>query len=146
MAKEINTEILIHATPETIWAIFADFKNYQTWNPFLKSISGEVKKGNKIKAVIQQNEKSTMTFTPVVLAFEPRKELRWLGRLLFAGLFDGEHCFELIDHGNGTTTFRHSEKFNGILVPLFAKQLDNTTKAGFERMNRKLKELAEQNS
>ncbi len=58
-----------------------------------------------------------------VLSFEPNKELRWLGHLLVTGLFDGEHRFELIDNGNGTTTFRHSETFNGILVPLFKKLL-----------------------
>ncbi len=36
------------------------------------------------------------------------------------------------------------EKFKGILVSLFKKQLDNNTKRGFEEMNKKLKELAEQ--
>jgi hypothetical protein len=85
-----------------------------------------------------------MTFKPKVLTFETNKELRWLGHFLFAGFFDGEHQFELIDNGNGTTTFRQSEKFKGILVPLFKKQLDNNTKRGFEKMNIKLKEIAEQ--
>lgn len=144
MAKEIKTEILIHARPEKIWTILTDFSNYKDWNPFIKSISGEVKTGNKIKVVIQPSETNSMTFTPVVLAFDPNKELRWLGRLLFKGVFDGEHTFELIDQRNGTTLFIQSETFKGILVPLFAKQLDTNTKSGFEKMNRKLKELAEQ--
>jgi hypothetical protein len=47
-------------------------------------------------------------------------------------------------NGDGTTTFKQSENFKGILVPFFKKSLDNNTKKGFEEMNRKLKELAEQ--
>ncbi|HTO15745.1 MAG TPA: SRPBCC domain-containing protein [Edaphocola sp.] len=143
MAKEIKTEILINAKPEKIWSILTNFDNYPNWNPFIKSIKGEVKVGNKITARIEPPEAKGMTFKPKILTFETNKELKWLGHLLFAGLFDGEHKFELIDNKNGTTTFRQSEKFKGILVPLFKKQLDNNTKKGFEEMNKKLKELAE---
>jgi hypothetical protein len=143
MAKEIKTEILINASPEKIWTILTHFDNYPNWNPFIKSIKGEVKVGKKITARIEPPNAKGMTFKPRILVFNPNKELRWLGHLLFAGLFDGEHKFELIDNGNGTTTFIQSEKFKGILVPFFKKQLDNNTKKGFEAMNIKLKELAE---
>ncbi|MDN3676077.1 SRPBCC domain-containing protein [Flavobacterium paronense] len=144
MAKEIKTEIVINAKPEKVWAILTDFKSYPNWNPFIKSIIGDVKVGNKITARIEPPKAKGMTFKPKVLTYETNKELKWLGHLLLAGLFDGEHKFELIDNGNGTTTFKQSEKFKGILVPLFKKQLDNNTKKGFEAMNSKLKELAEQ--
>ena len=144
MAKEIKTEILIYASPVKIWSILTNFDNYPSWNPFIKSIKGEVKVGNKITARIEPPEASGMTFKPKILTLETNKELSWLGHLLFAGLFDGEHKFELIDNGNKTTTFKQSEKFNGLLVPLFKKQLDTNTKNGFAAMNMKLKELAEQ--
>lgn len=144
MAKEIKTEILIYALPEKIWSILTNFDNYPSWNPFIKSIKGEVKVGNKIRARIEPPEASGMTFKPKILTLETNKELSWLGHLLFAGLFDGEHKFELVDNGNETTTFKQSEKFNGLLVPLFKKQLDTNTKNGFAAMNMKLKELAEQ--
>lgn len=145
MAKEIKTEILIHATPDKVWSILTNFDNYPNWNPFIKSIKGNPKVGNKIVARIEPPQSKGMTFKPKILVFEPNKELRWLGHLLFKGLFDGEHKFELIDNGNGTTTFIQSEKFKGLFLPLFKKQLDNSTKKGFEEMNKKLKELAEQN-
>ncbi|MEJ8597479.1 SRPBCC domain-containing protein [Riemerella anatipestifer] len=141
MAKEIKTEILINATPEKVWSILTNFDNYPNWNPFIKSIKGEVKIGNKIKVSIQPPNSKEMTFKPRVLAFETNKELRWIGHLLFKGLFDGEHKFELIDNGNGTTTFKQSEKFKGIFVGLL--NLENTKKR-FEAMNKKLKELSEQ--
>ena len=128
MAKEIKTEILINATPEKVWSILTNFENYPNWNQFIKSIKGDVKVGNKITARIEPPEAKEMTFKPKILTLETNKELSWIGHLLFVGLFDGEHKFELIDNRNGTTTFRQNEKFKGILVPLFKKQLDNNTK------------------
>ncbi|WP_228479091.1 SRPBCC family protein [Flavobacterium soyangense] len=46
-----------------------------------------------ITAKIEPLEAKGMTFKPKVLAFETNKEFRWLGHLLFPGLFDGEHKF-----------------------------------------------------
>lgn len=140
MAKEIKTEIVINASPAKVWVILNDFINYPQWNPFIKSIKGEVKVGNKITVRIEPANAKGMTFKPKVLAYETNKELRWIGHLLFSGLFDGEHKFELIDNGNGTTTFIQSEKFKGILVGLL--NVENTKK-GFKAMNEKLKELVE---
>jgi hypothetical protein len=143
MREEIKTELIINVTPDKIWAILTRFDNYPNWNPFIKSIRGEVKVGNKITARVEPPGAKGMTFKPKVLAYETHREIRWIGHLLFPGLFDGEHKFELIDNGNGTTTFKQSEKFRGVLVPIFKKMVDNNAKKGFEEMNNKLKDLAE---
>ena len=144
MAKEIKTTILIQATPTAVWTVLTHFETYPKWNPFIKSISGDLKVGNKITARIEPPGAKGMTFKPTILALETNKKFTWLGHLWFTGLFDGEHSFELIDNGNGTTTFIQSERFKGILVPLFKKMLDVNTIQGFEAMNRALKEVAEQ--
>jgi hypothetical protein len=143
MAKEIKTQIRIEASPKKVWEILTDFNKYPDWNPFIKSIKGVVAVGNKIVARIEPPEAKGMTFKPKVLAFNKNKEFRWIGHLIIKGLFDGEHKFELIDNEDGSTTFIQSEKFEGILVPLFKKMLDKNTVNGFNRMNEKLKELAE---
>ena len=140
MAKEIKTEIVIHATPEKIWKILTDFGNYPQWNPFIVSVTGEVENGNKIVVSIKPPDRKGMIFKPTILTKINNKELSWQGRLLFKGLFDGKHKFELIDNGDGTTTFIQSEKFSGIFVWLFNTR---NTKKGFNAMNQKLKELAE---
>ena len=145
MAKEIKTEIQINASPEKVWSILTKFEDYPNWNPFIKSISGEVKPGNKIKTRIEPPKAKGMTFRPKVIVFEKNKEFSWLGHFFIPGLFDGEHRFKLIKNENETTTFIQSEKFNGILVPLFKKMLDVNTINGFNEMNQKLKELAEKN-
>jgi hypothetical protein len=74
------------------------------------------------------------------LTYQVNKEFSWIGHLLIQGLFDGKHTFELIDNGNGTTTFRQSEKFKAILVWMFNAE---NTKKGFGKMNKKLKIMAE---
>lgn len=143
MALELKTEITIHSDPAKVWAILTDFAKYPDWNPFIPSLQGEAKKGSKLKVRILPPGAKGMVFTPKVLSAEPHKELRWLGHLLFPGLFDGEHAFELVAQADGTTLFKHSERFKGILVGLFKKQLLNNTLKGFEAMNQKLKERAE---
>ncbi|MNJ86145.1 Polyketide cyclase / dehydrase and lipid transport [compost metagenome] len=143
MKMELRTEIVIEATPGKIWGILTAFDRYPDWNPFIKFIEGEQKVGAKIRAQIAPPGAKGMTFKPTVLAFEKEKEFKWIGRLLFPGLFDGEHRFQLIDNGNGTCTFIQAERFKGILVPLFKKMLETNTLEGFHTMNRHLKEEAE---
>ena len=143
MAKELITEIKIKANPTKVWAVLTDFRSYSTWNPFIKSLTGNVQVGNTIMARLEPPKASGMTFKPKVLVFEANKKFVWLGHLFIKGLFDGEHSFELIDNLDGTTTFIQSEKFGGILIPLFKKMLDTNTKEGFESMNNELKERVE---
>ena len=134
----IETRIQINAPAEKVWEIFSDFEQYPEWNPFVKSLTGEVAKEKQITAVLPG-----MTFKPTVLKFEKDKELRWLGKLFFKGLFDGEHYFILQKNEGGSTTFVHGENFSGLLVGLFRKKLETETKAGFEEMNEALKARAE---
>lgn len=144
MAREITTSIIINAPAEKVWTILTDFNNYPNWNPFIKSIKGNVEKGNRISVQITPPGGKEMGFTPKVLAFDKHKEFRWLGHLFIPGIFDGEHKFQLIQNEDGTTRFIHSEKFRGILVPFLKKMLQTSTKKGFEFMNEKIKEMAEQ--
>lgn len=141
MSLEIKTAIVINAKPKAVWEVLTNFENYPNWNPFVKSIAGEVKVGNQINIQVQN-----MKFKPTVLTFKQNKEFRWLGHLFFKGLFDGEHRFKLVDNGDGSTKFEHSEKFGGILVPLFKQKLLSQTKLGFEEMNRQLKHKVENNA
>jgi hypothetical protein len=143
MALIIKTEIIINANPKKIWGILTDFKQYPYWNPFIKSIIGNVVVGEKISVIIEAPKTKSMTFKPEILTFVDSKELSWLGHLLFPGIFDGRHKFELITNTNGTTTFIQSEEFRGLLVPLFKKQLNENTKKGFIKMNKALKKMAE---
>lgn len=141
MAKKIETQIIINAAPQKVWEILTDFNNYPNWNPFIKSIAGSINIGSTLKVTIEPEEGKGMTFKPVVQSLVKNKELSWLGKLLFKGVFDGKHKFQLIDNGNGITTFIQSEEFSGILVSFI--NLDKTAE-GFNTMNQSLKEWAEE--
>ena len=138
MALELRTQIMIKAKPEKVWEVLMDFEKYAEWNPFILSIMGKAAVGEKLNVHIQG-----MKFRPKVKKLALGQNFVWLGHLLFPGIFDGRHSFELEEQADGSTHFIHSESFKGILVPLFKKQLMNQTQAGFEAMNEALKARVE---
>src|SRR5437588_4999255 len=83
-----------------------------------------------------------MTFKPTVLRVAPARELAWLGRVLVPGVFDGEHTFTIEQLDGGRSRLVQSERFSGVLVPMFAKAL-TATEHGFEAMNVALKQRSE---
>ncbi len=140
----LYTEIEIEASAERVWAVLVDFASYSQWNPFIRSAVSVPQQGARLQIVIQPSGGKAMRFSPVVLAAEAGRELRWLGRFLVPGLFDGEHSFIIEPLVEGKVRFQQSEKFSGILVGLFRASLDRDTKRGFEEMNRALKARAEE--
>ncbi|KLE10898.1 SRPBCC domain-containing protein [Aliarcobacter butzleri] len=139
--NEIETFIKINSKADKIWQELINFDEYKNWNPSIIDISGELEKNKTLKIVVKIDEK-TMIFKPIVLECEENKELRWLGKLLFNGIFDGEHYFLIKENIDGTCTFIQGEKFSGILIPFFGKMILKTKK-GFEAMNQELKKRVE---
>jgi hypothetical protein len=82
-----------------------------------------------------------MTFRPRVLAVRPGVLLRWIGRLIMPGIFDGTHQFALEDLG-GHTRLTQSETFSGILVP-FTGTTISRTEGDFRALNQALKQRTE---
>ncbi|HEY8850742.1 MAG TPA: SRPBCC domain-containing protein [Gemmatimonadaceae bacterium] len=139
----IETEIEIRASAERVWELLTEFASYPRWNPFVRSIEGELIVGKNLSVFIQPPGSRGMRFRPTLLAVSPTRELRWKGKLLLPGLFDGEHYFKLENAPNGGVLFRQGERFTGILVPLFRKSLDRATEQGFIAMNEAVKREAE---
>ena len=126
-----------------MWQLLTDFASYPQWNPFIRRISGEPSAGKRLEVRLEPPASRGITIRPKVLDAEPNHQLRWLGHLFVAGLFDGEHSFVIQPLGENRVRFVQREAFRGLLVPLFAQSLDNNTLRGFEEMNRALKEQAE---
>lgn len=139
----LHTEIRIQADSEAIWRVLTDFDGYPEWNPFIKSLTGEMVPGNTIRVLLQPQTGSAMRFSPKVLWVEPNRGFGWLGKLGLKGIFDGEHHFEIQPHPNGGCILQQFEHFDGILVPIFKKNLLTHTKADFERLNQAIKQRAE---
>lgn len=138
--KQIKTKIVINCNIEKVWQILMNFNEYPEWNSFIKYIKRSENEKNKLEVKIQPPNKNMMVFRPTIIDEIPNKRFSWKGKLLFSGLFDGEHFFELISNNDGSTTFIHSEKFSGILLPFIDL---SATEKGFILMNNELKALSE---
>lgn len=145
MAKHhLHTEIEIDASAQRVWAVLLDFASYPQWNPFIKSIAGVPRQGARLEVTVQPSGGKAMRFSPVVLTADAGRELRWLGRFLLPGVFDGEHRLLIEPLGEGKVRFQQSERFSGLLVGPSRGSLDRDTRRGFDDMNRALKARVEE--
>ena len=139
---DIRTTVEIAASPEQVWEVLVNFTDHPCWNPFVREIRGETRVRAMLDVRIVQANGSAMRFRPKVLVASPKQEFRWKGRLLLAGLFDGEHYSLLEEHVAGSL-LRHGEKFSGLLPRLMGRRLLDNVRTGFEAMNPALKREAE---
>jgi hypothetical protein len=142
MVRSISHTIEIDAAPEAVWSELADTGAYPGWNPFVRRLEGQLGQGERLEVEIEPPGGRAMTFKPTVLEATPGRELRWLGRFLVRGLFDGEHSFEIEPLGPGRSRLTQAERFSGLLVRPFAGTLEKTER-GFEAMNCALKARVE---
>jgi hypothetical protein len=140
--REIRTEIEIGASPEEVWRVLTAFSQFGQWNPFIPRIDGGLAEGKTLRVRLAPPGGKAMTFRPTVLRAEAPREFRWVGHLLFPGVFDGEHIFELEDLG-GRTRFVQREEFRGILAGPMLGVLRSSTERGFIAMNEALRRRVE---
>ena len=140
--KTIEAVTEIDASVEAVWAELSAVATYSEWNPFITTFEGELVVGSRVQVRIAPPGGRPMTFRPTITAVEEARRLEWLGRLLVPGVFDGRHCFQLEDLGQGRTRLTQTEAFSGVLVGLTGKTLERT-RAGFEAMNQAVRLRAE---
>ncbi len=80
---KVRTEIEIKAPASQVWQILTDFERYPGWNPFIKTIEGELQKEAKLNVRLGSPEEQGMTFKPQITEVETGKSFRWLGQLLY---------------------------------------------------------------
>ena len=143
MSITIETTVDIDAPKQSVWDVLTDFSAYREWNPDMQ-IEGTARVGNNLTVHTGASGGRGMTFRPTVLAATPGVELRWLGRLGFGGILDGEHFFILDRNADGTTHLTHGERYSGALVAL-TKPFSNKhrNQDGYDRFNRVLKQRVE---
>jgi len=140
--KAIETQIDIRADAQTVWDVLTDFAAYEAWNPFIRSVVGEARQGARLRVRIEPPGHRPMAFRPRIVHCQPGRELRWVGRVLLPGAFDGTHQFRIAACGVGVR-FYQCETFTGIAAPLFGGAEVQAVKEGFELMNDKLRQRCE---
>ena len=143
MSRTLHTDIEIQATADQVWEVLTDFAAYRDWNPFIVEASGTPRPGQRLELHMRLPGRA-QTFRPEVLEADRGRKLRWLGRLLVPGLFDGEHSFAIEPVGPDRVRLTQHEEFRGLLAPLLLARIGEPTLAGFQQMNEALKARAEQ--
>ena len=140
--KEINYEVEIQASPEEVWQVLTDLDEYADWNPLLHDAVGKVQQGEKVDVTFQTASKKG-TLHCKVIKVEQNRELRWKYHVLLPGLFKGEHIFTIEPIEEKRVRFIDREIFNGLFVPLLAKDIDTNSKEAMEAMDKALKARVE---
>jgi len=141
--RVIETTIDIEASASKVWSVLARGETWKEWNPFISAVRGDFVAGNSVGITVVPPGHDAITFEPVVLVVAPEREIRWRGKFLIPGLFDGEHVLILEALENGRTRLHHAEKFTGMFVAFGPSSVFDATKAGFEAMNEALKARVE---
>jgi hypothetical protein len=110
--------------------------------PVHDSGEGELVEGTKLAIKFEPPGGRQMEFKPTVIEVEPGRSVRWLGRFILPGLFDGEHTLAIETVGDSAARFTQHERFSGVLTA-FSGKLFERTQAGFVAMNEALKRRCE---
>lgn len=136
---EIRHEILIPAPVEQVWHTLIDFPSYSEWNSQLTYLGGEVKKGGLLHLRLAAAGADPYEFKPVVSYFEENTRFAWLAVTGVAGVFDGEHFFELSPAPGGSTRLINREEYRGILSQVMRHlPMMKQAPAGFVKMNEEI--------
>ncbi|CUH66861.1 Polyketide cyclase / dehydrase and lipid transport [Thalassovita gelatinovora] len=127
---EINTAIDLPASIDAVWLVLADIESYPQWNPYHVRVDRVLQRGRKLTVDIVKPNGKSLTIRPRVLEVEEHRSLVWDGGP--AGLFRGEHRFDLEPINPGCTRLHHTEVFSGLFVSY--AELD-AIEPGYKRMN-----------
>ena len=132
-SRETSVSISIQADPAIVWTLLTNAPDFPRWNSTVVSISGEIKKGEKIKLRSTLDEKRT--FKLKVKEFAPEKRMVW-------GDGKGNRVYTLKNEENGHLIFSMQEKIGGFMFPLYAGYIPPFDEA-FEQFASDLKKEAE---
>jgi uncharacterized membrane protein len=82
--RRIETRVEINAPPGVVWALLTDFSGMPAWNPFIKSISGNLVQGGRLIVHIVPPGRSGMWFKPDCSRASPRTGTALVRPLAFA--------------------------------------------------------------
>lgn len=141
--KELTTEIQIHSSPEILWKVITDFKNYYQWNPILQKIKGEPLIGKQLEIHLITVGGKKRVYHPKVIKITPNHELRWKGTFFFSQIFSGERIFLIEKLSENKVNFVNKEIFSGIGVRFTSPKMEDEIVASFKKMNEALKKTIE---
>jgi hypothetical protein len=139
---QLRSEVEIDAPLAHVYRILSDFPRYETWNPYLTSVRGELVVGRKLRVELSLPEGDSYVLEPVVTRVTEGAELRWRGRFWSSALLEAESALLLSEPRPGVTRVVHDQDFSGFFLR-FAGNALTLAARGAVYMNQALKKRAE---
>jgi hypothetical protein len=137
--KHYESNSVINASPQAIWAILTDAPGYAKWDSGVERVEGRIAHGEKVKVISEVNP--GRAFPVKVSEFSPDRSMTWTGGMP-GGLFKGVRTFTLSPEGSGTTRFTVREEYTGPLLPLIWRTMPDLGPS-FDQFANGLKKQAE---
>lgn len=144
--REIRTDSEMMVPVERLWELLTDLSAYPQWNPLFPKAAGEFGAGAPLELAVKLPGIEQFAITPTVLAIVPPKELCWLHRSRFPGLFYWEYRFEIEPLAVDRVRLIQRSIFRGVLAPLYAFGLGAAVRQGSETLNAAVKRWGEKGS
>jgi hypothetical protein len=132
-----RVEDSIQSSPNRIWTLLTNAKDFPRWNSTVTAIDGEIRDGQRIRIHVPGTDR---TFAPLISSVVPAVHMTWTGG--FAPLFKGVRTFELTPQSDGSTLFVMQERFSGLMLPIVGRAMPDLGPV-FERYAADLKHEAE---
>lgn len=141
--RQIHTQIDIEAPASIVWSILADFGMYRRWNPLIRGVLGHATSGRQIEVRLAAPPGADVAARLTIVHLQKDHEMTWLEWWSVPGLFASERRFRIEPLPNGSVRFHHGEQVRGVMVPLLGQRRRSRGRAGFDAMNKALKQRAE---
>ena len=109
----VHTEIVIQASPATVWSVLMDVPGYKEWNPVLIPLEGEFEQGEKLTYQMNQPDGKQSNVTAKVIKLVNEKVLNQFGGIPGILTFNHKWLLEPVD---GKTRVIQHEEYRGVWV------------------------------
>ncbi len=138
----IEAAVEVAAPPSIVWSLLRDPRAWERWNPHQR-VAGQFLPGDRVRVTSTPPGGARVVIRPRIERVDEGRELTWLGWWLHPRLFAGEHRFLVEPLPDGATRFVQSERFSGLLLPLYLRSRLTATRRGFVAANEALRRAAE---
>jgi uncharacterized protein YndB with AHSA1/START domain len=135
---EYAVAIEIRATPQRLWSLLTDARDFPRWNSTVESIEGDIVQGQRLQ--LRVKSAPGRVFKPAVRELVAGQRMVWADGM--PPMFTGVRTFELVPRAGGATEFRMTEVFRGLMLPMIAGSLPDFAPV-FEQYAADLKREAE---
>lgn len=140
LSRDYSASVDIDAPAEQVWDVVTDFKSYQSWNPLLSSVEGELTVGGKLRV---KPAFAPMAVPATVTVVDKPNHFEWEDHVPLS-LLTPVFSVHLLPLANNRTRVIIAESFTGPLLPILGRRLDQQMPPLYEAMGKGLAEQVKQ--